>query len=86
MFVKVILRYTYVGVAQQIVYEINMKDNLLETLKQEVLKRFGNIDDIPNRLLKQKPLFKQITKNATSTTEWVQTIHQETDWQLEIIA
>lgn len=56
----------------------------LDELKQSFLKRFGNIRDVPNRLLREKPLVKKLTYSATSLDEWVETVNTETRWELDI--
>lgn len=56
----------------------------LEDLKLSFLKRFGNIKDVPNRLLREKPLVKKLTYSDTTLDEWTGTINTQTRWQLAI--
>lgn len=55
-----------------------------EELKQSFLKRFGNIKDVPNRLLREKPLVKKLTYSATNLVEWTEAVNTQTRWGLAI--
>lgn len=55
-----------------------------DELKTSFLKRFGNIKDVPNRLLREKSKVKSLTYAATSVAEWVETVNAETRWELAV--
>lgn len=57
----------------------------LDELKVAFLKRFGNIYDVSNKALKEKPLVKRLTYEAKSTPEWRRLLAVETRWSIEII-
>lgn len=56
----------------------------LDELKSSFLKRFGNIREAPNKALAEKPRVKELTKQATTLSDWVQTIRTHTRWELNI--
>ena len=57
----------------------------VDELKVAFLKRFGNIYDVPNKALKEKPLVKRLTYEAKSTPEWRRSLTTKTRWSIEII-
>lgn len=79
---EVKLTYYENGRAETFSYCKDLKT--LDELKQSFLKRFGNIRDVPNRLLKEKPLVKKLTYDATSLAEWYETINEHTRWELAV--
>jgi hypothetical protein len=65
-------------------FSFRSDETSIDDLKISFLKRFGNIRNVPNRLLKEKALVKKLTHSATSLVEWVDKVNTETRWRLEI--
>lgn len=57
----------------------------LDDLKTAFLKRFGNRNSETNKLMRQKPLVKQLTYEAKTSKEWVRSVNLKTDWELSIV-
>lgn len=57
----------------------------LDDLKTAFLKRFGNMNDETNKLLRQKPLVKKLTYEAKTLDEWLQSVNKKTDWELIVV-
>lgn len=66
-------------------FVFNKKINSLDELKTAFLKRFGNMHDESNKLLKQKDLVKKLTREAKSLAEWLQNVNTKTDWHLSVL-
>lgn len=56
----------------------------IEALKQAFLKRFGNINNAPNSATRDMKKVKEITRNARTIEDWVQTVNLDTRWTLSI--
>lgn len=56
----------------------------LDELKQAFLKRFGNIHNVSNARLKEKPIVKRLTHKANSLGEWLDDVNSKTQWVLSI--
>lgn len=57
----------------------------LNELKVAFLKRFGNVVKGSRKAEKEKPLIKQLTYEAQSTSEWSQAIRLNTRYTIEFI-
>ena len=68
------------GAKRTISYSKNAKT--LDELKESFLKRFGNINSAPNKVMKKKQLVKKLTYSAKSTSEWTMLINTRTRWNL----
>lgn len=55
-----------------------------DELKSAFLKRFGNIDDVSNKALKEKPYVKKLTYEAVTIEEWCQSLYFKTRWKLNV--
>lgn len=78
----VTIRYTDGTRSEHIAYSKDVSS--LDELKESFLKRFGNIHDVPNRLLAEKPIVKQLTYEAKTIAEWQESIQEHTRWALDI--
>lgn len=76
------MKISYFYDCQEYIYTYDVYVNNLNELKTEFLKRFGNIDNISNKLKRQKPLIKEITYTAKNIEAWVEMISDETDWNV----
>ena len=66
-------------------YSFRKEVSTLDELKTSFLKRFGNLGNVPNKALKEKPLVKQLTYSAKSVEEWVKLVNERTwRWKLNI--
>jgi len=79
---KVEISFYENGFKQTISYSKNV--NSLDELKQSFLKRFGNINDAPNKAMKEKALVKKLTYTAKSLPEWVTLVNTHTRWNLSV--
>ena len=68
------------GAKRTISYSKNAKS--LDELKGSFLKRFGNINSAPNKVMKEKQLVKDLTYSAKSISEWAMLINTRTRWNL----
>ena len=68
------------GVKRTISYSKNAKS--LDELKEPFVKRFGNINSAPNKVMKEKQLVKKLTYSAKSISEWAMLINTRTRWNL----
>ena len=68
------------GAKRTISYNTNA--NSLDELKRSFLKRFGNINSTPNKVMKEKQLVKKLTYSAKSISEWTRLINTRTRWSL----
>ena len=68
------------GAKRTISYSKNAKS--LDELKESFLKRFGNINSAPNKVMKEKQLVKKLTYSAKSISEWTMLINTRTRWNL----
>ena len=59
--------------------------NTLDELKTAFLKRLGNIRDVSNKAINEKPIVKRLTFEAKSSTEWMSLLAHNTRWSIEII-
>lgn len=55
-----------------------------DELKQSFLKHFGNINDAPNKVLKEKEIVKELTYKAANLNEWVEWINNQTRWEIQV--
>lgn len=79
--VIVSLKYSVIAHPKEKVFSVEYYG--LQELKQEFLKRFGNIR-ATNKLDKQKPKVKELTYKAETLEEWMELIQKNTDYKLEI--
>lgn len=79
---QVIISFTNSGAKTEI--KFSKAVNTFNELKQEFLKRFGNINNCPNKALKEKPIVKRLTYEASSINEWVTSVNKTERWKLEI--
>ena len=68
------------GAKRTISYSKNAKS--LDELKESFLKRFGNINSAPNKVMKEKQLVKKLTYSAKSISEWTMLINTRTRWNI----
>lgn len=66
-------------------YSFTKDVETLGDLKEAFLKRFGNMNDESNKLLRQKPLVKKLTYEAKTLAEWLTSVNQKTDWELRVV-
>lgn len=78
----VIIAYYESGIKTEVKFYKTVES--FDELKQAFLKRFGNIVNVPNKALKEKPLVKRFTHEANSIDEWVSNVNKSDRWKLEI--
>lgn len=82
MLYEVQIYYFDSGIHQSISFR--KEAHSVEELKQSFLKRFGNINDAPNRVLKEKALVKRLTHKAIDLETWIKSINAQTSFTLYI--
>jgi len=79
---KIEIAFVENGIPQTFIF--NKACSTLDELKEAFLKRFGNIKDAPNSVLRDKSKVKDLTREATTIEEWMQSVNLKTRWTLNI--
>lgn len=75
---------TFYDCGVPVVQSFNKECSTFEELKQAFLKRFGNINTMPNSASRDKKKVKELSRNAKTVEEWVQSVNMKTRWTLNV--